>query len=210
MALTKSTTEIDEWAEVAQNSTRLGTAHDVSGCYAATLHVDCALSSATAHTGTEITVQIGTDTGDANDNWSTLCQWIGPTGTPVTANIAGSEAADQTVLSVTNPATQNVDNDGKFKFIEDTGSAANSEIVFQTANSGDSSDTITILDGLAHAKDASDDLWDIDSATDEVVGQYQIEIPMPADRVRVLINNMYDADGATCHTRTRITKVTAI
>ena len=210
MALTKSTAEVDAWAEVAQNSQREGAVADISGCYAATLHVDVALSSTTAHTGTEIIVQIGTDTGDADDNWTNLSRWIGPIGTAVKADFAGSEAQGQTVLSVTNPATANMDNDGKFKFVEDTGSAANSEIVWQVSNSGDSSDTITVLDGISHAKDANDDIFDIDDATQEAVGQYQIELPMPTDRARVIINNKYDPDGSTVHTRTRISKVTAI
>jgi len=208
--LTKSVAAVDEWAEVAQNTIREGATVDVSGCYAATLHIYCCLSSATAHTGTEIIVQLSSNTS-GDEDWTPLTKFIGPIGTAHKIDLGGDEAAAQTVLTVTDPVTNNLDHNGKFIFIEHTGTVANSEIVYQTTNSGDAGDTITILDGLTNAQTAAaSDFYDIDHATNSAVGMYPIPLPMSANRVRVIYNNTYDADGATVHTNCRITKTTAL
>lgn len=210
MALGKSTTEIDAWAEIAQAGFREGANYDVSDMYDAILHIDCALSSTTAHTGTEIIVQIGTDTGDADDNWSTLVRFISVTGTAVLLAFDATEPSAETSIAVTNPVTANMDNDKKFKFVENT-TAADSEIVYQTANSGDAGDTITIQDGLTHEQDITTSIiYDIDDAVAEAVKQHQVAISAPADRVRVFYNNNYDPDGSTVFTRCRITKLTGV
>jgi len=210
MALTKSVAAVDEWAEVAQNTVREGATTDVSGCHSAILHVDCCLSSATAHTGTEIIVEVSSNTS-GDEDWTPLVRFIGPIGTAHKVDLGGDEAAGQTVLSVTDPVTNNLDHNGKFIFIEHTGTVANSEIVYQTTNSGDAGDTITILDGLTNAQTAADsDFYDIDHATNSAVGMYVVELPLSANRARTIYNNTYDADGSTVHTKCRITKVTAI
>lgn len=210
MALTKSTAEIDAWAEVAQAGLREGVNTDVSGNYASTLHIDCALSSTTAHTGTEIIVQVGTDTGDADDNWSTLVRFIGPIGTAISTALAATEPIAETVLAIDNPVTNNQDNDKKFKFIENT-TQADSEIVYQVSNSADAGDTVTIQDGLTHEQDITTSImYDIDDVVDEAVSQWQVDIPISADRIRIIYNNNFDPDGSTVFARARITKVTAL
>lgn len=210
MALTKSTAEVDAWAEIAQAGFREGVNTDVSDSYSATLHIDVALSSTTAHTGTEIIVQVGTDTGNADDNWSTLTRFTGATGTAVLLAFAATEPIGETAIAVTNPVTANMDNDKKFKFVENT-AAADCEIVYQTANSGDAGDTITIQDGLTHEQDITTSIiYDIDNATAEAVTQHQIDIPSSADRVRVFYNNNFDPNGSTVFTRSRITKLTGV
>ena len=209
MALTKAGSVIDAWAEIAQNATREGAEADVSAQYDAALMVDCALSSTTAHTGTEIIVQVSEET--AGDGfWTTIARFIGPTGTAVTANVAATEPVGETVIATTNPVTQNVDNDGKYKFIENTDAAANSEIVFTTANSADAGDTITIMHGLANEQTANSDWWDIDSATSEAVKSQLVPLPMSASRARVVYNNKYDADGSTVFTRCRLMNTSAL
>lgn len=208
MALTKSVASVDEWAEVAQNTVREGATTDVSDCYAVELHIYCCISSTTAHTGTEIIVQVSSNTS-GDEDWNVLTVFVGPTGTALSVALAGSEAAGQTELSVTNPVTNNMDNDGKFKFLEHT-TVANSEIIFQTANSGDSSDTITVLDGLANAHSATSNIFDIDHATNQAVGMYVVSLPFGTNRCRVINDNTYDPDGSTVHTNCRITKVTAV
>lgn len=208
MALTKAVDTVDEWAEVAQNGIREGATKDISACYSAILHIDCCLSSAVAHTGTKVIVQISSNiTGD--EHWSDFMVLIGPTGTALGLTLAAQEAAGQTVLSLTNPVTNNMDNDGKFKFME-ANTVANSEIVYQIANSGDAGDTITILDGLTSQQETTSYIWDIDNATAEALLMWTIELPMAANRCRVIYNNKYDPDGATVHTHCRLSKVTAV
>lgn len=210
MPLTKLTDEVDSWAEIAQAGFREGANFNVSDSYSATLHIDCALSSITAHTGTEIIVQIGTDTGDFDDNWSDLVRFIAVTGTAVLLALAATEPVGETVIAVTDPVLNNMDNDRKFKFIENT-VAADCEIVYQIANSGDAGDTITIQDGLTHEQDITTSIiYDIDDVASEALSMHQIDIPASADRVRVFYNNDFDPDGSTVFTRCRITKVTGI
>ena len=210
MALLKSTAQVDAWAKIAQAGNREGANTNVSDAYEATLHIDVALSSTTAHTGTEIIVQVGTDTGDANDNWSTLVRFISVNGTAVLLAFDATEPIGETVMAVTNPVTANMDNDKKFKFVEDT-TEADSEIVWQVSNSGDAGDTITILDGLTHEKAlTSSIIYDIDDANAEAVSQHVIDIPSSVDRIRVIYNNNNDPDGSTVFTRCRITKLTGV
>ncbi len=210
MAPTKTTAGIDAWASVAQAGFREGVNTDVSDAYEATLHIDCALATTTAHTGTEMIVQIGTDTGDGDENWSTLVRFIGVTGTAISTIFAATEPAAETTIAITDPATNNQDNDKKFKFVENTVDA-DSEIVYQVSNTGDGGDTVTIQDGLAFEQDITTSImYDIDHATAEAISMHQIALPNTADRVRVLYNNNYDPDGSVVFTRTRITKTTGL
>lgn len=209
-ALTKAVEAVDAWAEVTQPSAREGATIDISPNYQTTLYIDVCLSEAVAETaGATIYVEVSSNTsGDAD--WSVLTAFGGPTGTAFKTDIAGDEAAGQTVLSVTNPTTANLDHPGKFLFIENTATAANSEIVFQVSNEGDAGDTITVLDGLTNAQAAADgDIWEIDSATSSVVAQYVVAIPDSANRVRVVYNNV-TSTAADIFTRCRLSKITAI
>ena len=52
MALTKSVEAVDEWAEISQNTVREGDTKDISANYSTLLHIICAISNETAHTGT--------------------------------------------------------------------------------------------------------------------------------------------------------------
>lgn len=134
---TKSVAEVDAMQEIAQAAILEGTTVDVSGIQDGILHIDCALSSTTAQAnGTEIIVQVSSNTtGDAN--WTNLTSFGGPTGTAINVGLGGDEAAGQTILTVTNPVTSNLDLLGKWLFLENTATPANSEFVYQTAQSGD-------------------------------------------------------------------------
>lgn len=137
--LTKAVAAVDAWAEVAQGAGgfREGATTDVTGMYQATLLIDVCLSEAVAETaGATIYVEISSNTTGDSD-WEVLTSFGGPTGTAESEALSGDEAAGQTVLSVTNPTTNNLDNPSRFIFFEDTASAANSEIIFQTVNGGD-------------------------------------------------------------------------
>lgn len=216
MAITKSGAQVDEWAEIPANVTdgtdvRFGAIVDVSDSYSVALAIKVALSSTTAHTGTEIIVQYATDPGgDARDNWIVLVRFIVVTGTAVLLAFNATEPAGETVLSLVNPVAANMDNDQKFRFIENT-VPADSEIVWVKTNSGDAGDTITIDDGLAHEQDVTTSImYDIDDLKAEAVSQTVVVIPDTADRIRIKYNNHYDPDGSTVFTSARITKVTGI
>ena len=137
--LTKAVEAVDAWAEVAQGAggIREGATVAVNPNYQTTLHIDACLSEAVAETaGATIYVEVSSNTtGDAD--WTVLTSFGGPTATAESEALSADEAAAQTILSVTNPTTANLDNPSRFIFFEDTASAANSEIVFQVSNEGD-------------------------------------------------------------------------
>jgi len=210
-ALTKTeTTEVLAWAETAAQGFRQTGTINVADAYSACLHIDCALSSTTPHLGTDIIVQVSSEAG-VNDAWSTLTKFMGPVGTAVTVALSANEAAAQTVLSATNPATAGFlqANCGKFVFLEDVNTPANSEIVYMIA-SEDAGDIITVLDGTTHAHVSGDDFWEINHVTDSAVGTWVVQLPVSVSQARVIFNNNYDAAAATVYTRVRVTKTTGL
>ena len=107
---------------------------DVSDAYEATLHIDVAIGEAEATTGLEVIVQVRGEA--ALDEWTTLVRFVGPIGTPTSTAFAGTEAAAQTTLSVTNPTAANFNHVGKFIFIKNT-TVANCEIAWLMACGAD-------------------------------------------------------------------------
>jgi len=198
MALTKgSQTTLDEWALTANTAIRLGTELDVSAAYSCTLNIKAALGEAVASTGQpEIIIQTTGEATPAKDDWSNYMRYIGPVGTPVVLALNATEPAAETVIACTDPVTALIGNDGKFKFIKNT-TPANSEVIFQTENSGDAGDTITILDGLANEQTAAASIIvDINSARVEVVAQWTLNIDCTSlSRIRLIYNADYDTDG---------------
>lgn len=71
-------------------------------------------------------------------------------------------------------------------------------------------DEIIVLDGIQFAKDTSDYAWtlDGDGSANEVVKSYAVVIPPDISGARVIFNGLYDPDGARCHVRCRVTKMT--
>ena len=211
-ALIKAVEAVDAWLELTQPGVREGATVDVSPNYQTTLLIDVCLSEAVAETaGATIYVEISSNTtGDAD--WEVLTSFGGPTGTAESEALSGDEAQSQTILSVTDPDTANLDNPSRFIFFEDTASAANSEIIFEVSNQGNAGDTITVLDGLntAHAA-ATSLMWFIDSATtgSNAVAQYVVNIPDTAYRVRVIYDSTH-ATAADIFTRARLIKITGI
>lgn len=131
-------TQALEWTKVSPDgSPRMVEtgAIDLSASIRSTLHIDIAAAKAEATTGLEAIVQVRSEA--SLDEWTTLTRFIGPIGTPVKSDFAGTEAVGQTELSVTNPATGNLDHVGKFIFIENTGDVTKCEIAFLVSQSGD-------------------------------------------------------------------------
>jgi len=197
MALTKgSQTTLDEWAVTANTAVRLGTELDVSAAYCCKLNIKAALGEAVASTGQpEISLQVTGEASPAKDDWTDYMRLVGPVGTPKVPTLNATEPAAETTLATLNPETEGIDNDGKFKFLRHT-TIANSEVVFQTANSGDAGDTITILDGLANEQDTNTIVVDFDDPRVEAVAQWTINIDCTSlSRLRLIYNADYDTDG---------------
>jgi hypothetical protein len=183
---------------------------NVSANYSTILHIDCCLAETTAHDGCEVIVQIASE-ATVNDAWTDLTRLTMAAGTAFKSDVAASEAIGQTVLSVTNPATGNLDHDGKFVFIypADDPNIANCEIAYQIDNSGDAGDTITVLNGIKTALTVDTDVLTCD-ATESSVFTTAIQIPFTASRARVIFNNSLDTSGSNVIARVRVTTVTAL
>jgi hypothetical protein len=125
---------IDPDSATASDRMKETGAIDVSDAYEAALHIDVAIGEAEATTGLEVIVQVRGEA--ALDEWTTLTRFIGPTGTPTSTALAGTEAAGQTTLSVTNPTAANFNHVGKFIFIKNT-TAASCEIAWLMACGAD-------------------------------------------------------------------------
>jgi hypothetical protein len=198
--LTTTPTAVDEWAEVGQNSVREGATTTISDSYQTILYIDVAITSAPAHTGTKIWVQVSANTS-GDEDWYTFVEFIGPAGTVDLENLGGAEAAGQTQLEVADTTGLYDEDETRWIFIEDTGTVADSEMCVLVEH--DTNVSVTVLDGLTNAKDAADVLTDI-------ARNYVINVPFGYVRVRVIYDNTYDADGATVHTKCRISEVTAL
>ena len=202
-APTKTVAQIDEWAAVAQNGFREGATYDVSGAYAAILHIDMALTSENvAHTGTRIVVQTSSNT-TGDEDWTVLSTWIGPTGTGQCQALAGAESATDTVIEIadtTGFVTFDAAGSPHEVFILDNAVATSEPATQYTVVA---STSITLVDGLTNAHDASDSVCSI-------MRTYPVQLPLAANRVRVYYDNTYDVNGSAVHTRTRITLTTGL
>lgn len=128
-------TQVLEWTAIAAQGILDSGVIDLSAVLAATLHIDCAITSTAAHDGTEIIIQGRKEAALAE--WTDLTRFVGPSGTATKSDCSGVTAAGETVVGVTNPATGNLNHVGKFIFFEDTDTIAQCEIAYLTAQSGD-------------------------------------------------------------------------
>lgn len=199
---TKTVAAVDEWAEVAQNAVREGAATSIATGYSATLHIDVAISSVTAHTGTRIRIQISSETS-GDEGWSDLhtAKFLGPTGTAVSLTPSGSEAAGQTVIETAATSGDYEADETRWVFFEDVGTVADSELMLLVSHVANTS--ITVQDGITNAKDTADRVYSI-------AKRYAVKLPFATNRVRVIYDNTFDVDGSTVHTHTRISQVTGI
>ena len=195
---TKSVAAVDEWANVAQNSVREGATTDVSGAYDVILYIDVALTSAVAHTGTKIDVQISSATS-GDEDWTTLTAFIGPTGTPNSEAVSGTESAGATVIECASTTGTYDDDETRFIYFKNS-TIANSELGYLVSHVANTS--VTIQDGITNAQTGST-MWDI-------AKRYVVQIPLSAVRVRVIYDNTYDSDGAAVDTYCRLSKTTGL
>ena len=198
-AKTTSVAQIDEWAAVAQNTVRKGATYaDVSSFYGSTLHVDMALTSTTAHDGTKIWVQASSNT-TGDEDWYTLAEDFGPLGTANPEALAGAEAPGAEILEVASTTGYEADETRYIFILDDT--VADSELC--TLISHEATPSVTVLDGITNAHDASDSLFNI-------ANTYIYAVGIEVQRIRVIVDNTFDPGGSQVHTRTRISNVTGL
>ena len=203
-AITKSSAEVDVWAEVAENALREGATTSVSDAYRATVTVSVASTHADAGEGMYIIVQTSA-TSSGDDDWTTVSggKVLALVGTANLETITNNPAtAGTTVFTVASTAGYTTDGI-QYVFIEDAADVTDSEIMQVVSSITDTS--ITVQDGSTteHANTA---------VLSNLAEKYTFSIPMTANRVRVLYDNTFDSDGTapTVHTHATVDKVTGI
>ena len=177
--------DVQAWTAVAQNTVVKSAEFNLVERMTAILQIQAALDTATAHTGTRFVVQVaGSETG--NEDWVNLTEYVALIGT------ANSEAVTNNPLAVggttiTCASTTGYTTLAQRVFIEDA-TLANSEIVIQKAVTADTS--IGLLDGVTRAHANTAVLYNVCSLQN-------ISIPLETLRLRVMVDNTYDADGST-------------
>lgn len=197
MALTKAAEAITDWTAVIQNGIVESGILDISGHYGTVLHLQAALDTTTAHTGTKFKVQVSSN-ASGDEDWEDLTEFIALIGTAATDLIENDPLnAAETSLTLTAHA---LTVEGIWILIED-GTLANSELIFvasQTANA------VVALDGVTNAHALNTAVFDIAISR-------AIEIPWGSGlRARLIVDNSYDDNGSSLNYKLRATKVTGI
>lgn len=130
-------TQAQEWVILTPPAVAEVDGIDFSASWGGFVVVDLCQSSVTANTtGVQLIVQMLTE--DALEEWVTILDALFLVlGVATKSDFANQEAAGQTELGITNPATGGLDNLGKFIFLEDTATIAQCEIAYLVAQSGD-------------------------------------------------------------------------
>jgi len=199
MALVKSIEAVDAWQEIAQDTVLEGTIVDVSPNYDTMVHIDLAITTTTAHTGTEILVQISS-AASSDEFWTTLPPFVSLIGTANSESITNNPlTAGSTVITVAD--TTGYATNGTLLFLEDA-TIANSELVYQNDFVTNTSITVNNQTTREHANTAV--LFNL------AIAHSPIQLPFSTNRFRVLYNNTFDPDGSTVAIRTRLSKVTSV
>ncbi len=179
----KTVAQIQDWTAVAQNTVAKSATYDFSGKHGGIFHIQAALDTTTAHTGTKMIIQISSATS-GDEDWQNLTEFIALIGTAATDLIENNPlAAGATSITLTAHALTVL---GKLLFIED-GTLANSEIIMEASQSANA---IVALDGTTNAHA-------VNTAIFNVAMTQAISIPYGVNRIRLVVDNSYDSDGST-------------
>lgn len=180
---TKTNNIINDWTAVAQNVVVASSELDCSTSRQTILHLQAALDTVTAHTGTRFRIQTSNQTS-GNEDWNLLTEFVGLIGTAKTDLIENNPlSAGSTSITLT---AHLLTTDAVTMFIEDS-TLSNSEIVFKTV---DTVNAISLLDGTTNSHVLNTAIFDI-------AFTMLISIPDESIRTRLVIDNTYDSDGSS-------------
>lgn len=197
MAIAKSAEAITDWSAVAQNTIAVSGILDISGHYGTSLHIQAALDTTTAHTGTRFIILVSSN-ASGDEDWQELTEFVALVGTAATDLIENDPLnATETSLTLTGHA---LTEEGIWILIED-GTLINSELIFvasQTTNA------VVALKGVTNAHAVNTPVYNI--AISKV-----ITIPWNAGlRAMLIVDNSYDDNGSTLNYKVRAVKNTGI
>ena len=198
MAVTSSALVLQDWTAVAQNTVGESATLDISTFYHTSLLIQAFLDTTTAHTGTRFIIQLSHNAA-GDENWGDFTQFNELVGTAVTDLIEDNPLiATSTVITLTGHAYTAL---AKWMAIED-GTLVDSELVFEVAQAVN---TITILDGTANAHAVNTPMFNIAFSNSSIAVMIGSGL-----RMRVLVDNTYDADGSTLNYRVVYTRTTGV
>ena len=195
MAKTTVTTLLQEGVQVAAQAIVHSAEVGVDTEYENWLHLQAALDSTTAHTGTKFTVQ-ASSAAAGDEDWHDLFSLVLCVGTAATEAFAATEPAAETVIAVAD--TTGFVTYGIWLFVKDD-TIANSEMVEQVSHVANVS--VTILDGLTNEHTSADALWNVADSKAWLIGGG------PGLRVRVVVDNNYDSGASTICYRAQLVQV---
>jgi len=199
-APSKTTTAVDACAEVAQNAVREGALVDMSTIFEAALHIDLALCTETAHTGSRVIVQTsGNDEGD--EDWTDLWDVVYLIGTAVAEAITNNPAAAGTTVFTIADEVGYVADGVLDVFLEDVATFANSEWLKLVSAEVDTSLTVQDASTREHAQN---------SIFSNVAKRIVVPLGNDVYRARIIYDNTYDPDGSTIACQSRVVKVTGV
>ena len=195
--ITAAGTQVTDWTAVAQNTVVHSDETDLSDDIEALLILQAFLDTTTAHTGTKIIVEVSHLTS-GDEDWAELTERVILIGTAATDLIENNPlAATSTAIALTGHALTVL---GKIMAIED-GTLVNSEIVrekSQTANE------VVILDATTNAHAQNTAIFNV--AISDTIAHLSAAVR----RVRIIVDNSYDADGSTLNYRLLLSRATDI
>jgi len=185
---------VTDWTAVAQNAIGESGTIDCSTHDGTSLLLQAFLDTTTAHTGTEIVVQVSSNT-TGNEDWHDYRKFDVLVGTAATDLIEDNPlTAGSTSLTLTGHA---LTEEGIWIGIEDS-TLANSELIYVASQS---TNAVVALDGTTneHA---------LNTAVFNVAISKVIVLDATVQRARVIVNNTKDADGSSLNYKVRATKLT--
>jgi len=195
-SIDKSPASVQDWTAVAQNTIAKSAEVNLSNLYRSILHIQAALDTTTAHTGTRFIVQISSSVS-GDENWQDWADLVALIGTAATDLIEDNPlAAGSTAIALTAHA---LTVEGKLLFIEDA-TLANSEVVREASQT---SNEVVILDETSNAHA-------LNTAIFNVVMNQNITLPTSAVRARLVVDNTYDDNGSTLNYAVRVSKVPGV
>jgi hypothetical protein len=207
MALTKTRGVTTNWTAVALNAVGESGEIDCSTHYKTKLHIQGFLDTgaATAHTGTEFIVQTSS-LATTDEDWGDYTRFVELVGTcnPEPQTVTEDPAPVGTTTFTVASTTDYVVADVPLRWIAiDDPTLTNSELAQLVAISANAS--ITILDGTTHTH-AHDT-----TILGNIAFSRFIEIEsLDLSRIRLLVNNNYDSNGAIINYKLSYTATTAL
>ena len=195
-AVTKAVESVTDWNACPQNTIEESTVLDTSDHYGTDMNIQAFLDTTTAHTGTRFIVQVSSATS-GDEDWHDYTEFVALIGTAATDLIEDNPlAASSTAITLTGHA---LTVEGIWLAIED-GTLINSELAFEASQT---TNEVVVLDGTTNEHALSTAIFNV--AMSKVV-----TIGFPVNRVRIICDNSYDADGSTLNYRIRATSVSGI